>query len=312
MFVPIKRARLSPTRVVLSSISLLLDRSPSTTDTFYHSPQSVMAEFAAEDDLYDDEEIEVDNEAGPQQPEPNAGDPIMEPQPQPPPVPPTLGSPTPVPDDVPEEQAEPPRHMNARCGPCIERGQYSRCNKTWPSCSRCVVDGTTMYCFRGADILADNIARQAARDMFARPPQSNASSRSPAPPSNAGRHTPVPPAVPPARTQSPPALERRSGSPGRGERPMRDSRARTPPPRPSSSPSVASARDRVRDDRMRALRLQLARAQAELAQAELDVALAPGAVPAVPLAPVHAIPARKFSLHFSLHACAPLGQHACP
>ncbi|KAF8595633.1 hypothetical protein BDV93DRAFT_97492 [Ceratobasidium sp. AG-I] len=250
-----------------------------------------MAEFDADDDLYNDEEIENDSQAAPQQPQPNADNPDMEPQPQPTPAPPTLGSPTPGPDDDPEEFEEPIRRMNARCGPCIQRGQYSRCNKTWPSCSRCEADGTTMYCFQGADILADNIARQAARDMFARPPPSNASRRTPGPPSNAGRRTPVPPATPQSRPQSPPAVSRRSGSPGRGERPMRDARPRTPPPRPSPSPSMPGAYDRVREDRMRALRLQLARAQAELAQAELDMELAPGVAPPVMLPRIPANPA---------------------
>jgi hypothetical protein len=194
---------------------------------------------------------------------------------------PTIGSPTPPPPPPPpeEEEVNEPRVMNVRCGPCIERGRYSRCNKSWPACTMCVAEGTTEYCFEGAELHARLEAARAAQYVASRS-QSVRSRRTPAPP--------VPPPTPPP---GPPAEPRRSGSPGRENRPARGSRTRSPPPRPSAPPMpTPDAPHQIQSDKVYALRLQVIQVQAALAQAERDAALAGGSGDVRPIAPTRKSP----------------------
>jgi hypothetical protein len=54
----------------------------------------------------------------------------------------------------PPSPPQPQYFMDGRCNPCVERGPRSRCNKTWPSCSKCMAEGTTDWCFAGAADMA--------------------------------------------------------------------------------------------------------------------------------------------------------------
>jgi hypothetical protein len=56
---------------------------------------------------------------------------------------PTIRSASPPPPPSPQPQF----YMEFRCNPCKDCGSRSRCNKTWPSCSKCITEGTTELCF---------------------------------------------------------------------------------------------------------------------------------------------------------------------
>jgi hypothetical protein len=80
-------------------------------------------------------------------------------RPSPTPLPAINNDPAPdVPESTVRSASQPPPSppqpqyiMDGRCNPCIERGSRSRCNKMWPSCSKCVAEGTTEWCFAATD-----------------------------------------------------------------------------------------------------------------------------------------------------------------
>ncbi|CAE7121611.1 unnamed protein product [Rhizoctonia solani] len=46
---------------------------------------------------------------------------------------------------------DPIRIMDTRCNPCKDRGQRSKCDRTWPSCSKCIREGTEDGCYGATD-----------------------------------------------------------------------------------------------------------------------------------------------------------------
>ncbi|CAE6505112.1 unnamed protein product [Rhizoctonia solani] len=150
------------------------------------------------------------------------------------------GTAPPRPDRQPSEALV----MEARCDPCKARGQRSKCDRAWPSCSKCVREGTEAGCYQATEAQTLGLPHQdgAPRAVSAVPP--------PLPPAPPAPDSPLRRAASAApvlqrqahvpnidRTDEGPRLiripvrgPRRSQSPPRAPPSMRASpRARTPP-----------------------------------------------------------------------------------
>jgi hypothetical protein len=160
-----------------------------------------------------------------------------------------------------DQPAHPVYRAVDRCDPCIER--RSRCDRAWPSCGRCVREGTTDRCYGADDIGGDgddagdddgeNPDPQPARSPVpstARDSPRQASPNPPRTPSQQGRHS---------RPVSVPSVaSRRSASP----RSRRNPASATPPAASvvSGRPGAAS----VQEDLLRVAQEELAAAQARV------------------------------------------------
>ncbi|CEL58549.1 hypothetical protein RSOLAG1IB_12155 [Rhizoctonia solani AG-1 IB] len=61
----------------------------------------------------------------------------------------TIRDTTPRIDDRPPSPMHPPPidQVIPRCQPCVDRGRYSFCDRSWPFCTKCEAEGTTERCF---------------------------------------------------------------------------------------------------------------------------------------------------------------------
>ncbi|CUA69255.1 ABC transporter B family member 6 [Rhizoctonia solani] len=141
------------------------------------------------------------------------------------------------------------RTMDGRCDPCKARGQRSKCDRVWPSCSKCIREGTEDGCYGAIephDAQAQPNRRNQAdppRAVSAVPPPPPPAFPAPAPP--ARRATSAAPVLQqagdhisgtarhddaPQSARAPARTPRRSQSPPRAPPSIRESsRVRTPP-----------------------------------------------------------------------------------
>jgi hypothetical protein len=184
----------------------------------------------------------------------------------------------------PPSPPQPQYIMDGRCNPCIERSSRSRCNKTWPSCSKCVAEGTTEWCFAAMDNPAPEVTSITSstthneadddHDGPNRPHRPPSSPHNSSPPRNSSpphastvqytssHHT--------SRRSDPPRLQstepRRSGSPIRILGPPRGTRVRSPShSHASGTPSHVDLDTEIAQlERIRQLRTELGIAERQL------------------------------------------------